>query len=260
MSILINNKNIKNICVKTNENLKQIKKGYIKTNNTLKIFYDNSNEEQEQGLPDEYQLVEYIYNNSLSYISTELYGAYTYEIKFKITDSTSSASQKTPLFLYYNNNNRNGFTYSSSTPYLFYLSERFDLKKEIGDILNKEITLLYNISPNHSFEIKINNNTYSYQSTIQSEIDYFNNMELVLFARNNNPSITANGGVYIYYCKFYSDTSRNNLIADFIPCKRKSDSKPGMYNLIKRQFYFNSGSETYGSLQGGLVAGPEINS
>lgn len=39
----------------------------------------------------------------------------------------------------------------------------------------------------------------------------------------------------IYYMKFYN--SSDELVADFIPCYRKSDNKVGMYDVVRRQFF-----------------------
>lgn len=43
----------------------------------------------------------------------------------------------------------------------------------------------------------------------------------------------------IYSAKIYED---DTLIANFIPCYRKSDSKPGMYDTVTKQFFTNSGT------------------
>lgn len=53
--------------------------------------------------------------------------------------------------------------------------------------------------------------------------------------------------------QWYSVKIRNglNLIRDFIPVKRKTDNKVGLYDLVEHKFYGNSGS-------GDFVAGPEI--
>lgn len=37
-------------------------------------------------------------------------------------------------------------------------------------------------------------------------------------------------------------TGQNGVIGNFIPCVRKSDSKPGLYDLVLRKFYTNAGT------------------
>lgn len=52
----------------------------------------------------------------------------------------------------------------------------------------------------------------------------------------------------LYNCKMYEN---NVLVRDFIPVKRNSDNVLGLYDLVNRVFYTNSGSGTF-------TAGPEI--
>ncbi len=63
-----------------------------------------------------------------------------------------------------------------------------------------------------------------------------------LFARTGS-SMDIGGTVRIYYFKFGKiQNGAVVLQADMIPCIRISDSKPGMYDLVSRSFYFNSGT------------------
>lgn len=258
MSILFNNNTIKNIYVKKNQLSQEITKGYIKSDGALKQFYSKQNEEHK--LPDNYQQVEYIYNNDNAYISTKIFGNYSYECKFKLYTGYSTEYSRTPFLLQCNSGVKGFYTYDSNT-YIKYFSKTFNVTKDIGNITNKIITLLYDTEPSHSFIININNTNFTYQSDIEPpEINYFNNTELILFGKNNQNTITAYKGFYIYSFKVYNNKkfTQNNLIADFIPCKRKSDNKIGMYNILQdyledKGFYSGSGSGT-------LKAGPEVNS
>lgn len=71
-----------------------------------------------------------------------------------------------------------------------------------------------------------------------------------LFALNSNGTTTqpAAAGVRIYDCRFYSG---DTLTRDLVPCYRKSDSKPGLYDLAGRVFYTNAGT-------GEFVVGPNV--
>ena len=53
----------------------------------------------------------------------------------------------------------------------------------------------------------------------------------------------------IYSIKLYNDNDK--LIRDFIPCYRRSDLEPGLYDFVENKFYTNSG-------QSNFTAGPEI--
>lgn len=52
----------------------------------------------------------------------------------------------------------------------------------------------------------------------------------------------------LYYCKIYDG---NTLVRDYIPVKRKSDGKVGLYDKITEAFYFSGGSEVF-------EAGPNV--
>lgn len=77
-----------------------------------------------------------------------------------------------------------------------------------------------------------------------------NSVNLYLFAMNYNRTLTTNykGKAKVWGYKH----SRNGaLIRDFIPCYRKSDGKPGMYDLVTEAFYTNQGT-------GEFLLGPEV--
>lgn len=53
----------------------------------------------------------------------------------------------------------------------------------------------------------------------------------------------------IYYFRYYDNTGK--LRRDFVPCYRKSDNKPGMYDLVLGNFHVNQGGSEF-------VLGPEV--
>lgn len=55
----------------------------------------------------------------------------------------------------------------------------------------------------------------------------------------------------IKLCKFEAFSSETNCILNLIPCKRKSDNKPGMYDIVNNKFYTNQGT-------GEFLTGPEF--
>lgn len=79
-----------------------------------------------------------------------------------------------------------------------------------------------------------------------------------------NATKTATGNLYLFcegaptlanfaYLKMYSVKmwDNNQLIRDFVPCYRKIDNKPGMYDLVNGVFYTNAGS-------GEFIIGDEV--
>ena len=69
-----------------------------------------------------------------------------------------------------------------------------------------------------------------------------------IFARIDNTGALQSRPSKIYYFKFYRNGA---LIGDFLPCVRRSDSKPGMYDTVTKAFFVNAGS-------GEFTAGPNV--
>ena len=54
---------------------------------------------------------------------------------------------------------------------------------------------------------------------------------------NGSASASAEGNLYRMTIK-----ENDVIVRDYIPCYRKSDSKPGLYDIVNKQFYTNAGS------------------
>lgn len=106
---------------------------------------------------------------------------------------------------------------------------------------------------------------------------YITKQEFLLVFSNNSLSVTCNGvtktttgtstltnnmylfggnatNKYLASCKIFSciiKDENNNLLRNFVPVKRNSDNKPGMYDLVNNVFYVNQGT-------GEFVMGPEL--
>lgn len=65
-------------------------------------------------------------------------------------------------------------------------------------------------------------------------------LSLYIFNCNQNGVATSDG----FVGNLYRLTIKENdvIVRDFIPCYRKSDSKPGLYDIVNKQFYTNAGS------------------
>lgn len=84
-----------------------------------------------------------------------------------------------------------------------------------------------------------------------------NTGNIALFNRSvNNPTqnMSTDITVKVYHCKMYTG---DTLIRDFIPCFRKSDNKPGMYDLVSKEFFTSvgPGEFTYGPVYSNLNEG-----
>lgn len=79
-------------------------------------------------------------------------------------------------------------------------------------------------------------NNYYVNGTLYNTFEvssFTHDQPIAMFALNNNGTITQNGNVRIYYCKFYK---AGVLVRDYIPCVRNSDSTPGMYDRVSKTF------------------------
>lgn len=68
---------------------------------------------------------------------------------------------------------------------------------------------------------------------------------IYLFAvhTGNSASTTQSTGTFrIYYARFWSG---GTLVRDFIPCIRKLDDEPGMYDLVTSQFFTKQGTGSF---------------
>lgn len=64
------------------------------------------------------------------------------------------------------------------------------------------------------------------------------NKKIHLFAGNGTNLMSR---MKLYYIKFM-DSNEETILGEFIPCVRKSDSKPGMYDTVSKTFYTNAGT------------------
>lgn len=63
------------------------------------------------------------------------------------------------------------------------------------------------------------------------------NLTIFLFGYNNPDKRLSDTRIYSFKA-----TKENAIIADFIPCYRKADNKPGMYDIVSGEFFVNQGT------------------
>ena len=83
---------------------------------------------------------------------------------------------------------------------------------------------------------RINNETFTLDAGYTAQIS----RDVFLFCTNSD-----NTAKQFAFVRFYNFTIKNNggtLVRNFIPCYRKSDHKPGMYDTINGVFYVNQGT------------------
>ena len=204
-------------------------------------------------LPREYQEVEYLKSSGTQYIDTELVLTQdtSINIRFFIDSGTTFSifgSRKSPVLQNIGLAGTESFPlYADFGDYTKYRASHIGhyTSGDVYDVsINRILRKIYNVTKGE--QNAINTNACSEQFTTPGSAFIFNQ-------RNGFSSIGLNGGVIA--CVINDTTGSRNLI----PCYRKSDHKPGMYDLCgsicsrtNSPFYVNAGT-------GEFLVGPEVN-
>lgn len=218
-----------------------IKKAYVGTTEVKEVFYGDIN------IFPGYTRLEYIKTTGTQYIDTRVLPTkdINWSVDFMITQHGTSTydipfgSRAT--------NAQNLLSMSTSQIAVDFGGTTLDLYN-ITQINNR---ILYElINPNENQVQRkingtlispiVNKSVFSGTNPYTMLIGGFHNNSASFESRNTNT-------------QWYSVKIRNglNLIRDFIPVKRKTDNKVGLYDLVEHKFYGNSGS-------GDFVAGPVV--
>lgn len=203
------------------------------------------------GLPHEYQAVEYLESDGLSYIDTlvKSHSNMSCELKFMFTTvpkdgclvgARHSAQQqgdgKSRLYFYH-------YFQGHKLGYGMYLGTG-----------TAQPNIIYNIKTrlNVGHQYMYINGIKAFEGFDNYYID--NEETFYIFALNDNNipattdemvrnrAITFYTKAKIYLCKIWDG---DNLIRYFCPVYRKTDNMPGFYDLINNTFYTNSGSGSF---------------
>ncbi len=211
-------------------------------NYRVKIANNNveSNEKQimARNLPSEYQQVEYIESTGTEYIDTGIIPTINTGININYSYSDISDSTSAGLCGIYQPNN-------PRTDTLFISTESGKTNSQI-ELISRGVYYNTNMIPtlNTKYNVKINwfnNNKLDFnngQNITDNGTNSIVSKGIILFGReyNNSYSYTK---ARIYGCKFSEGTT---VIREYIPCYRKSDNKPGLYDLVNDEFYTNQGT------------------
>lgn len=181
-------------------------------------------------LPVNYQAVEYLENDGLSYIDTNLlaHSDMSCEIDLNITELPSDGcfigarvADKRLYFLHYYNKPSIGYgSYNGGGNIT--INEKINIK-----------TKLYR----NSQQMLINNNLI-YEGFSDNYINTHLNYYIFGLNINNNAETKYFTKFKLYQCKIWD---KNNIVRYFIPVYNKDNSIPGLYDLIEGEFYSNKG-------------------
>ena len=168
-------------------------------------------------LPYEYQEVEYLESTGTQYINTGLIP--NNNINFKVEVD------------FFRGAYANGAVIGAWGSNYFGLSGNYWAYGNLADIEVSGLATYANVGP------KLFKNNVQIATSNNENMNITNNIVLFALTYGDN-----NLGFYsqckIYYCEIYSG---EYPIRNFIPCYRKSDNKPGMYDLVNNIFYTNQG-------------------
>lgn len=183
-------------------------------------------------LPSEYQEVQYIQCTGYQYINTGVnLSSDNFEVfcRFAITQTTGSYEQTlfsiwTSKYNYWNCLMRNNLDISVYTAAHHTANKRV----VIGQMYN--ITVIRNVDT-WSYVFDDDVVTWTYGPT------KINDTPLTLCRRADIPNY-ANSATHARIYDF-SVKANGTIVAKYVPCYRKSDNKPGMYDLVSGTFFVN---------------------
>lgn len=142
--------------------------------------------------------------------------------------------------------NTNGSTYSKGCIYFNYGTQAKNPMPNLGE--DYRVRTSITINKNHLY---VNDTDYSSKyGYVEQPFELAGNF--ILFGGRNTQAgviYKSIAGTRIYYVKIDNELSNDHI--ELIPCYRKSDSKPGMYDIVSGYFYTNLGT-------GEFLKGPNI--
>lgn len=196
-------------------------------------------------LPAEYQEVEYIQGTGPQYIRTDINGVsgLRFLFKFMLTSITPGA----PLFGCYGYNQRCYVLSTTVNNNMFscaYLAARTTTAQAS---INTCYVAEVDFRKGNQVVIINGENVLSFSDT--ANLDTANN--IFLFGYNFNGQHDDRYQVHMKLFSFSIYDENNTAIREYIPCYRKSDSEPGMYDLVTGEFFVNQGT-------GEFLVGPDV--
>lgn len=235
---------------KTISEKSDILKGIYEKNTSeesINNIYNKKNTEQliagieKISLPAEYQQVAYLESTGTQYIDTEVVPTINTKMGINLAclDSSSSAINWSGSVLSGNNGwfAVGSYGESENLVSLFCVNARAGVSGVPFDNNFHEYYVSNGLQKIDS--ITSNNTITSYNKTM---------LNIYLFKGKNDYGGAVTGLQKIKYCKIWEE---DNLIRNLVPCYRKSDNKPGLYDIVNGKFYTNQGT-------GEFTAGPDV--
>lgn len=175
-----------------------------------------------------YRKVEYIQSHGTEYIKT---GFSPNQSSRVVCDFqyTSSEEEQT-IFLSRTSTNANQFG-------IFHNASGWVFRYGTNAATNSSISIIARIAAD------IDRNTAKLNNVTMTALSSnFTSIELMLFVRNTNGSLSNYAKAKLYRCKIYDGET---IIKDFVPCIRNSDNAAGLFDRVGGLFYENAGTGAF---------------
>lgn len=247
------------IYVKDGDQLREIKKGCVIIDGQIKYFYGMDNSDSILN----YTLIKYIINNRNSDGYNETY----IDTGLTMTNDRRVDIIFTPT--------RNLNSDSANKPHvIIYMGEQFYLMYEYDTRTTKDRSVarlkVGNISASSIYDIpKGTNKSFYFNNSLNQNIHriYYkttsattgtltgfsntrwdeainscstNNICLLGAPYGNNIFPTQYPNTKLFSCQIYNDISKNEMLRNFIPVRRNSDNRLGLYDTVYNKFYPNA--------------------
>ena len=178
-------------------------------------------------LPAEYQQVEYLQGNGSAYINTGYYPNTNTEIELRCKYTNTNSDN--PMFAV----DAGAYSYQGCTCSTASSSN-------VVMVFENTFTTQFEYQVDKVVDVSINKSAFSFDGAtipITKTISYASQHPLFILGwdRNGNKILSGTGCVYHLVI-----AESGTTLKDLYPCYRKSDNKPGMFDLVTRQFFTNA--------------------
>ena len=226
-----------------NESVEEVRTVYQGDLNELKGDIDNMTFIKDNIIPSDYQEVSYIESTGTQYIDSGV--AVTPVGLQMVIDCEITEFIDGYIFGHYlANHGANRFNLETYTDNKLYVG--FGTQGTIIQSEELSLNTRYKISAllkNGEQVLKIDDLSYTASGSTWNPAYESENGNVFLFARNTDGTASSFSKIKLY--KFAMYDYSGELIRYYIPCYRKSDSVIGLYDLVGKQFYTNSGTGTF---------------
>ena len=198
-------------------------------------------------LPPTYQRVEYIAGTGTQYINSEIECTSDLAVRYAFEISTSvnlalcgGIDTRSPIFRHHGSPYDYG---SGSNKYIYSISIN-ESARIPTNIQAPQLNTKYDVYVNPAAgEYAFTGPDYNESGTFEPLASRTTGKSYGILARISHANAVQSRPNRTYYFKFYRG---GELIGDFVPCYRKSDNEPGMYDLVTKKFFTNAGTGTIG--------------